>query len=318
MQIVQNQPQQPQVVAAPVMMVQPVQVMPIGAPGQPVMMQQVAPHQMHMPQLGDDYKTVLAGRSGLTLKQTMKGSCCDAKNEWTGHAFHPSSPGESGPEIFFIDESASCFERCCLSHFMPAYRPTSYDMWCGSWSGMLQKRPSQSEVVLRHKKECTCPTACWIAEGDGGPLRIPCCCFLPYLDTLTNDGTKLGRTQYECDMYLCVPKYSVRDGQGMIWYRIRPDTCCGGCCVLCECGGKKGRCLAVPFYIRHPKSMDKLPGDEPGSIAQINNLWSGIKECCNRQNYAVRFPQNASPEQKATLVGSVFLIDMVNFEQEQT
>ncbi len=50
----------------------------------------------------------------------------------------------------------------------------------------------------------------------------------------------LGKTKYMCDCYVCVPKYHVFDRNNSFQYVIRPDTCCGGCCIKCECGGSKG------------------------------------------------------------------------------
>jgi len=41
--------------------------------------------------------------------------------------------------------------------------------------------------------------------------------------------------------------------------RIRPDTCCGGCCVLFKCGGPGARSLYIPMIIRDPNTMEPLP-----------------------------------------------------------
>lgn len=89
----------------------------------------------------------------------------------------------------------------------------------------------------------------------------------------------------------------------------------GGCCLQCKCGGRKGKCCHVPYYIRDPNTMEKLDGHEHGSVAAIDDLWAGVaKECCNLDNYTIRFPRNATPEQKATLFGSVFLLEMIMYE----
>lgn len=73
----------------------------------------------------------------------------------------------------------------------------------------------------------------------------------------------------------------------------------------------------MPYYIRNPKTMEKLPGDEPGSEAAIEDLWAGLaKECCQLDNYTIRFPKGATPEEKATLFGSVFLLEMTMYEAD--
>lgn len=68
---------------------------------------------------------------------------------------------------------------------------------------------------------------------------------------------------------------------------VRPDTCCLGCCVRCRCGGKKGKCLCVPFLIRSPKAPFNHVGD-----AIIGDLWAGLAhECCTKKNmYDIKFP----------------------------
>lgn len=52
-----------------------------------------------------------------------------------------------------------------------------------------------------------------------------------------------------------VPKFDVYDGNGEKKYRLRPDTCVGGCCVMCRCGGPKGKCCKVPYIIRDPNTV---------------------------------------------------------------
>lgn len=132
----------------------------------------------------------------------------------------------------------------------------------------------------------------------------------------TNKPRLLGRTQYICDKCLFVPKYEVWNGSlTEVLYRIRPDTCVGGMCPKCICGGEKGRCCAMPFFIRRPKPPFEPVPAEDGTDAQIINLWSGKKECCMRQNYGLKFPKDATPDTRATLVGSTLLVEMLHFEQ---
>mmetsp|Transcript_65460 Transcript_65460/g.206890 ORF Transcript_65460/g.206890 Transcript_65460/m.206890 type:complete len:147 (-) Transcript_65460:284-724(-) len=144
---------------------------------------------------------------------------------------------------------------------------------------------------------------------------MPMCCFLPYLDTKDAQGNLLATTNYLCDECLCVPKFSVTRPTGDEMYRIRPDTCFMGMCVECKCDGAKGKCCRVPFYIRKPDpSMEKLDAGE----AVIVDLWAGFKnECCTRRNvYQIRFPKGAGVNEKAALMGSTLLVDLVLYEQE--
>jgi len=259
---------------------------------------------------------------GFLVKQTMKGWCCQTKNEFTVHEYLDNYDESDAPsqQVMFAAESAGMCARMC-SHFAPGFRATSFDMWSPD-DGRGRRVPS----FLTHKKECTNGKSCWILEGDGGPLRISCCCNLPYLETITRSGPvdqSLGQTRYVCDSCLLVPKYDVIVDKKPV-YRIRPDVCCLGACVKCQCTGTRGRCLAVPYYIRKPTpnsegDYEKLVAayaKEGTSYAEIVNFWSGAtKECCMRQNYALKYPKGASLKEKATLMGSVFLIEMLEYEQ---
>ena len=146
-------------------------------------------------------------------------------------------------------------------------------------------------VLMTHTKGTTCGQNVLVACGDGGNLRCPCCCNLPYLVTRDGTGQLLGRSRYLCDRYCCVPKWRVEDAAGNVQYKIRSDTCCLGCCVSCQCKQKGRSCFKVQFQLRDPKTNDKIPE------AYVQDLWAGWqKECCTRQNYySLRFPLPPPP-----------------------
>lgn len=52
-----------------------------------------------------------------------------------------------------------------------------------------------------------------------GDQRCPCCCFLPYLETMDPNGRKIGASQYICDACLFVPKVDVFDEHDRHTYR---------------------------------------------------------------------------------------------------
>eukprot|EP00397_Hematodinium_sp_SG-2012_P044251 GEMP01049383.1.p1 GENE.GEMP01049383.1~~GEMP01049383.1.p1 ORF type:complete len:306 (+),score=63.34 GEMP01049383.1:262-1179(+) len=257
-----------------------------------------------------DLGALLGHRDGLLIKQTMKGCCCQRLNEFSVHEYvdNYKESEDAGSEVMFVAERAGPCLRC-LSHFAPGFRKTAFDTW-------LPNERGTSQPFMTHEKTCTNGRSCWIAQGDGGPVRVPCCCNLPYLETKNATGQVIGRTQYVCDSFLLVPKYEVLDGSNVRLFRIRPNTCIGGCCVKCECGKEKGRCFAVPYYIRNPQAPHDPVVASDGKDAEITNFWSSMtKECCMRQNYALKFPRGVSPDVKATLMGSTFLIEMLDFEQ---
>ena len=84
---------------------------------------------------------------------------------------------------------------------------------------------------------------------------------------------------------------------------------CAGLCPECRCEGTGGRCCRVPFQIRDPTTKEQIED------AEIVWLWPGLKkQCCQRNNYALKFPKAATPELRKTLMGSVILMDMALFE----
>jgi hypothetical protein len=166
--------------------------------------------------------------------------------------------------------------------------------------------------ALTHRKGLTCGQNSIVGITNDGLVRCPMCCCLPYLKTYGRDGTYYGKSKYVCDACLFVPKFTVSDSEGTVHYLLRPDTCICGLCVLCKCGGAKGKCCRVPFPIRDPHTRAKL-GD-----AEVTDLWAGFKnECCTRKNiYAVKFPAGATTALKATLIGATLLMDISLFEQD--
>lgn len=269
---------------------------------------------------------------GVTMKQTAKSCCpmcCCQKNfEWTAHDYVSThDDAESLPDKLYILENAPMCSRW-FSYCAPGSRKTSYNVYRGGVpprdaDGGASK-PS-TELLWSHRKDQTCGVNVLLGfDREGRPIRVPCCCCLPYLETVDHraGGKVVGKSEYVCcydgDCCCFVPKFQVKDESGEIKYFVRPETCCGGCCVLCTVGGKGGRCLAVPFIIRDPKTKLPLPGTSNQTAnAEITNLWAGLrKECCQKDNYAVNFPHGATYELKATLMGTSILIDMTTAEHD--
>ena len=251
----------------------------------------------------------LFASEGMTVQQNLKDCmrCCICQPnwQWTVHSYSPSyTEGQGFPTVLFIQEDAAQCPARSFSFWAPGCRKTTYHVHEG--------KDASGPKIMEHTKEMTCGKDAIVLLTDQGPVYCPMCCCLPYLQTNDTNGIKIGKTQYLCDMYLWVPKFMVEDHTGKPMYLIRPDTCCGGCCIECQCGGNGGRCCRVPFHIRDPETK------EPIDDSMILWLWPGIKKaCCQRNNYAVKFPKQASLEMRKTLMGSVILMDMALFEVDQ-
>jgi hypothetical protein len=130
---------------------------------------------------------------------------------------------------------------------------------------------------------------------------------------------RLGSTsQYICDINLFVPKLKYSEG-GEPVYILKPQTCCGGCCIACNCCSGKGG-LFIPFFFHDPQTGSVIGGDYDGKeTPQIRKLWAGLKkECCSTADtFAVMFPQGIDANRKAGLLGLTFLLDFTVFERQQ-
>ena len=217
------------------------------------------------------------------------------------------------PPVMFIQEDAPCCQRSC-SFYAPGCRKTQYNAHAGG--------DANGELLLTHSKGQSCGQSAIVACSNDGPIYCPMCCCLPYLNTNGPQGEAYGSSKYICDGCLFVPKFIIKDAAGQIQYLVRPNTCCAGCCIKCKCGGKGSRCCTVPFMIRDPTTKLPLESTTPslpgGEKAEILKLWAGMaKECCGRNNYAIRFPASAPRELRATLMGSAILMDITLFEIKQ-
>lgn len=212
---------------------------------------------------------------------------------------------EQQGHIYTMKEDATFCGRTC-SHCYPGWRQTSYSVF--------PNKEGTGEPVATHSKPTTCGASFLCIYGDSGPVRCPVCCCLPYITTKNADGNVIGSTEYICDECLFVPKFAVKNATGLVDYVIRTDTCFFGCCMKCKCDGRGAKCCRIPFYIREPYTNTKL-----GEDIALTDLWAGWKrECCTRKDlYSLKFPVQASQDQKMTLLGAALLLDMIMFEQEE-
>jgi len=244
--------------------------------------------------------------------QCCRCCCCQPNIDWTVHDYKDSWGSEDElPVKMTITEDAPYWGRC-WSCCCPAARSTVYTARAGEGDA--------GQVLFTHEKALTCSNCPTFLFSDSGPARAPCCCCLPYLETKDASGNLIGKSVYVCDACLFIPKYEVQDKDGNALYRVRPETCCGGLCVRCHCGGQggRGKCFRIPFLIRRPE-----PPYEPVGDAAITNLWAGAKhECCtNREMYGVKFPAELQGQKtedvKRTLIGTTILVDITMNEQDQ-
>jgi len=250
---------------------------------------------------------------GLTVKQTMKGcfreACgCEDTSEYKISDFDFSMVNEGAilkegmqtkPNYMYALEQSSFIQRLCWA----GGRAMTINVTTGGDKG--------GELIVKYTKPCGCPVCITIPTGKGD-VDCPCCFMLPELTAVTPTEQVLGTSKYLCDAFLLVPKFGYFEENQMVYY-VAPETCCGGCCMMCKCGTKA---IYVPFLIRNPETKEPLADPKAQDCPSIQKLWSGMKkECCSdADNFAIKFPKGITPERKAGLLGMNFLIDAVYFE----
>lgn len=227
----------------------------------------------------------------LQVKQTRRGCIqelfgCEAKNEFNIATIEQPQANF----MYSLEESTCCMRFCCKNQ-----RAFTQTVWMGN--GVAD----DANTVMSMQKGWTCPMQ-------------PCnCyyCFDPYLDMNDGAGQPLGKVKVP--WFFCIPQYVVTDENKNVDYHVHMPTCCGGCCVdLCA----EGCCnCKIPFYVYKPDQKDRSRGQEIGKIIKI---WRGlgVEMFTDADTFNVEFPQDATPEQKARLLGTTFLINMTYFEKQ--
>lgn len=130
------------------------------------------------------------------------------------------------------------------------------------------------------------------------PLACQDCCFPCCLQTMevsSPPGTVIGVIEQKWSIF--TPKFVVKNANGEEMLRIE-----GPCCT-CRC------CSDVKFHIFSSSNT---------KIGTISKQWSGIvkESLTDADNFGITFPIDLDVKMKATLLGALFLIDMMYFESD--
>lgn len=246
-----------------------------------------------------------------TTTQCCRCCCLQPDIDWTIHTYKSQQSSsldkhQLSTPVFNIKETATFWGRTC-SYCYPAFRKTIYSVRKGE--------DQEGEVVLKFQKSWSFPINFLLGYADNGPIRCPCCCFLPYLETIdgkTND--KLGSAKVICDAHpLWCPKFAIYDESEQPMYKLQPDLCCYEQCYVCK-RGKGAKCCYMPFFIR-----DYHTGEREGDEIALIDLYVGMThECCTKRNlYSVKFPSKMKKSMKPTIMGAALLYDICLNEQNQ-
>lgn len=88
----------------------------------------------------------------------------------------------------------------CFSYCAPGFRATRYSTYSGA-------EGQGGGLLMTHEKPRTCGQNVVVMLSDNGPIRCPCCCYLPHMISKDALGNVTGKTEYLCDACLFVPKF---------------------------------------------------------------------------------------------------------------
>jgi len=131
------------------------------------------------------------------------------------------------------------------------------------------------------------------------PLRCQACCFpccLQELEVSSPPGSIIGTVEQQWS--ILYPRFVIKDESGSPILKIEGPLC------PCSC------CGDVDF------SVVTMDGQEVGKITK---QWSGLvrEAFSDADNFGISFPLDLDVKVKATLLGALFLIDFMYFEQQQ-
>lgn len=229
--------------------------------------------------------SVLSQYSDLDIHQTHNGCCgwfcesCGCCEDEQTYKITTSGKNPKKDAIFHAQEESSCLNRCCCG------TNRGFDLYVHS--GQDKTAP----VIVDMHRDLAC--------GAGS-----CCCQQTMRVTDHSSKKELGRAYIP--YFCCNPQIDVVDADGNLHYTMTKDGCgvCGMCQVVC-CES----CRSIPFEVKNAK------GEEVGKVTK---KFGGIgrEMFSDTDTFTMKFPTDATPEQRALLLGAVFLLDINFFETD--
>jgi len=132
------------------------------------------------------------------------------------------------------------------------------------------------------------------------PLRCQGCCFpccLQEMEVCSPPGNVVGSIEQQWS--ILYPRFLIKDLTGQPVLKIE------GPCWTCSC------CNDVEFVVKSVQTDEQ--------VGMITKQWTGmVKEAfTDTDNFGISFPLDLDVKVKATLLGALFLIDFMYFEQPQ-
>ena len=201
----------------------------------------------------------------------------EASNQYD--IYQKTGPGKNdiGPQLMKVLESCGCFDRQCWG---PG-RETTFNLF--AYDAQRPKGPYDGAPLAKFHKDFHCQGCCFD-------------CLRPKMQVMGGDGQPAGRIHdpFKC----CIADNRVYDNTGAQKYLVSGTICQQG--AFCPC------------FADFNFNISDMQGNLVGSMGKA---FRGCDELLTQTNkFWVDFPTNATPQEKALLIGSVFLIDFEYFE----
>ncbi|XP_063965179.1 phospholipid scramblase 1-like [Lytechinus pictus] len=182
-----------------------------------------------------------------------------------------------GQQIFYAFEESSCCHR----------------YWCRQGRGLdIHVIDNEQREVMKIVRpfQC-CAGCCWCADTE-------CCAYLIQIEA--PPGNIIGYAKQTKSWWY--PHMDVMDADMNPILKIRGPCCiCQTICCRCD----------VEFKV--------MSNDLSSELGVIQKQWSGwLRECFTKaDHFGMTFPSDLDVKAKATLMGALFLIEFMFFEQDQ-
>jgi len=236
----------------------------------------------------DSLKAHVSDMKTAQMRQTRRGCFqevlgCEAKTEFKYYK-------EEGGDVFATSlEDSDFFCRICCS----AIRP---------FTVTVKESGTEAELFSVDR-----PLAC-------GPAFCKCCCYQTM--DVKSGGQSIGKIEEK--YAYCVPQFLISDEKDKPIYKMHSPTCLGGMCVNCCAEGNpcgKG-CCKVSFRL-YPADQDDTDGDAPFVGVLLKKPKSALTEVfTDAVTLDVTFPEDATTDQKAIIMGAGLFMNALFFEND--
>lgn len=244
---------------------------------------------------------------GLFVRQDMQlleelVSCLERKNKYKICAAVPSLQGKNPTDLEFKTLPAVLHARedssFCCRFFCASRREFKMGFFPGSIGPSPHWPQNEQPMLAIHR-----PFKCSI---------LLCCCLLNPQELTVTDvkGDEVGKVveDFRCvdAWFKCTWWAKAYDSLGTHKYSFKVPFC-------------GGNCLAPSCFNESFKIEITSAEDEQTILSLLKNIWPGCNFrglfSANADNYVLEFPQGASAQDKALLLGGLFLVDFQHFER---